>query len=409
MNFKYGLLKDYFDGIGYKRLKPVEVDPKTSNEHEFNGISKFKELLGNVKRRFETRIIYLSDAEEDVAEDFLFMTWYDARKKHLTRTEFRLYYENSPCIDLADPEDLLVVCVNRKKNPRDENSLTVFIAKRGDTIERQLAWLFGIQLEDASLTGKIQHNGDRPVNFYMELILDKLGIPLTEIDDSLLSMLLERFNGRFPSTRAFSEFAREIVPDVNCNDDIDNAITSWMESEERAFRTLENHVVKQRVDQGFESVEDFIGFSLSVHNRRKSRAGHALENHLRHLFNILGIRHDFNEITENKSRPDFIFPGICEYRSSTFPAVSLTMLGVKTTCKDRWRQVLSEAQRISNKHLLTLEPGISSAQTQEMRDSHVQLVVPKPIVGSYTQGQQTWLMTIADFTQYVQDRESMPF
>jgi hypothetical protein len=30
------------------------------------------------------------------------------------------------------------------------------------------------------------------------------------------------------------------------------------------------------------------------------------------------------------------------------------MLGVKTTCSDRWRQVLAEADRIQLKHLLTL-------------------------------------------------------
>jgi hypothetical protein len=31
------------------------------------------------------------------------------------------------------------------------------------------------------------------------------------------------------------------------------------------------------------------------------------------------------------------------------------MLGAKTTCKDRWRQVLTEAIKIPHKHLFTLE------------------------------------------------------
>ena len=42
------------------------------------------------------------------------------------------------------------------------------------------------------------------------------------------------------------------------------------------------------------------------------------------------------------------------------------MLAVKSTCKDRWRQILAEADRLPVKHLLTLEPGISVAQTDEM-------------------------------------------
>ena len=38
------------------------------------------------------------------------------------------------------------------------------------------------------------------------------------------------------------------------------------------------------------------------------------------------------------------------------------MLAVKTTAKDRWRQVLVEAERVETKHLLTLQEGISEIQ-----------------------------------------------
>ena len=40
---------------------------------------------------------------------------------------------------------------------------------------------------------------------------------------------------------------------------------------------------------------------------------------------------------------------------------------VKSTCKDRWRQVLSEADRIPNKHLFTLEAAISENQTSKCK------------------------------------------
>ncbi len=45
------------------------------------------------------------------------------------------------------------------------------------------------------------------------------------------------------------------------------------------------------------------------------------------------------------------------------------MLAVKTTCKDRWRQILNEAQRIKPKHLLTLQEGVSHRQFDEMQES----------------------------------------
>ena len=82
------------------------------------------------------------------------------------------------------------------------------------------------------------------------------------------------------------------------------------------------------------------------------------------------------------------------------------MLGAKSTCKDRWRQVLAEAEKISRKHLLTLEPGISEPQTHQMEASSLQLVVPQPVQGSYTDAQQGWLWSVADFIGEVRAKQA---
>ena len=73
------------------------------------------------------------------------------------------------------------------------------------------------------------------------------------------------------------------------------------------------------------------------------------------------------------------------------------MLGAKSTCKERWRQVLAEAARIQHKHLLTLEGGISVNQTNEMMSNNLQLVVPNPIHESYLEEQRGWLMNVEQF------------
>jgi len=83
------------------------------------------------------------------------------------------------------------------------------------------------------------------------------------------------------------------------------------------------------------------------------------------------------------------------------------MLGVKTTCKDRWRQVLTEAERIPRKHLCTLEPSISEAQTTEMISHQLQLVVPASIVSTYNSKQQPWLMTVSDFISLARERQNI--
>ena len=110
--------------------------------------------------------------------------------------------------------------------------------------------------------------------------------------------------------------------------------------------------------------------------------------------------------TENNKKPDFIFPGKAEYFDPRFDGALLTMLGAKSTCKDRWSQILPEAERISVKHLVTLEPGISEKQTATMRKSHVQLVVPVAIQASYTKEQREWLYSVTDFVNLVARRQA---
>lgn len=73
------------------------------------------------------------------------------------------------------------------------------------------------------------------------------------------------------------------------------------------------------------------------------------------------------------------------------------MLGAKSSCKERWTQVLREADKITTKHLLTLEPGISESQTAEMQRSRLQLVLPRSLHATYSARQRTWLMDVVGF------------
>lgn len=221
-----------------------------------------------------------------------------------------------------------------------------------------------------------------------------------------MDSLLENFAGKFPTTKEFSLFARTTLKDVNAIEEPDAALMAWMDHEEKLFRRMERQIVDQRLRNGFISndetdVDGFISFSMSVHQRRKSRAGYALEHHLEEIFRQHKISYSRTAETENKAKPDFLFPGITQYHDINFSPSLLTMLGVKTTCKDRWRQVLSEAERIDKKHLLTLEPGISENQTDEMRSHKLQLVLPLSIHETYRESQRGWLMNVRDFIQHV--------
>ena len=131
-------LSQYFTGIGAKRLSDVEVKPDVSNQHEFNGIGDFRNIFGTDKINFQGHFIYLTDDEEQIIEDSCNLTWYDARKNHETRTEYRLYYSSNPVIETAITGDLVII------GRTGDNELAIIVAPQDSTSEQQLLWLFGL-------------------------------------------------------------------------------------------------------------------------------------------------------------------------------------------------------------------------------------------------------------------------
>ena len=133
--------------------------------------------------------------------------------------------------------------------------------------------------------------------------------------------------------------------------------------------------------------------------------GHSLENHIAATLDAFGIAYVRGAITEHNHKPDFLFPSLEVYQAASDGDARLTMLGAKSTCKDRWRQVLAEAAKIPRKHLLTLEPGITEPQTAQMKASALQLVVPQAIQKTYTVTQRDWLWSVSGFIEEVRGKQ----
>ncbi|MDX9912305.1 MAG: type II restriction endonuclease [Phycisphaerales bacterium] len=103
---------------------------------------------------------------------------------------------------------------------------------------------------------------------------------------------------------------------------------------------------------------------------------------------------------DGASKPDILIPSVEAYNEPNFPVERLCKIGVKTTCKDRWRQVLNEAQRMKQRHILTIQPGISSNQMEEMRKAGVSLIVPKRLHKDYPPDRKLHIYDVADFLKY---------
>lgn len=218
----------------------------------------------------------------------------------------------------------------------------------------------------------------------------------------------------FPLSDVMSAAARDIQNRVYNHLEFirtnpDRKIIEWTNTEYALFRAVEHARYGDRISRGFATVDEFIAMANMVLNRRKSRAGKSLEHHLSAVFEGNDIQYTAQAVTEGNKRPDFLFPSQAAYHNAAFPTEKLISLAAKTTCKDRWRQVINEADRLRGlpKYLCTLQQGISPAQMDEMQSENVILVVPRPYITSYPADRRDRIWTVTKFVEYVREAEGL--
>lgn len=224
----------------------------------------------------------------------------------------------------------------------------------------------------------------------------------------LFKEFIEKLTVEFPPTVELANGARNIFWEaykLNSSSVLknpDKEILNWISTEFSLFKAIENDRYGQLITSPFPTVDDLINTANSILNRRKSRAGKSLEHHLSQVFDICNISYSSQPVTEANKKPDFIFPDIETYFKEPVGSKKLIFLGAKTTCKDRWRQIVNEAERIPQKHLFTLQQGISSNQLKEMKLEGVTLVVPKPYLRSFPEEYQADIWTLNQFISYTE-------
>ncbi|WEG18933.1 type II restriction endonuclease [Alkalihalophilus pseudofirmus] len=214
----------------------------------------------------------------------------------------------------------------------------------------------------------------------------------------------------FPKTIELAELARQLNKDLferkgyQLGNDPDKMLLKWIETEYSLFRAIEKNIYKSYLNEPFYELDSLLEFASSALNRRKSRAGRSLEHHIEFILSNTNIPFSHPGKTEGKKKPDFLLPSNSKYADKLYDSNKLVFLGAKTTCKDRWRQILNEANRIPIKHLLTLQQGITINQLEEMQDEQVILVVPKPYHKAYPQTHRERLWTVSKFIKYAREK-----
>lgn len=239
-------------------------------------------------------------------------------------------------------------------------------------------------------------------------------IPAEVQEQAAIQEFIASLTVDFPLSEEMSAAARNIQNRVynhleHIRTDPDRKVIEWTNTEYTLFKAIENARYGETIARGFASVDDFTAMANMVLNRRKSRAGKSLEHHLTAIFDGNDIVYTPQAVTEGNKKPDFIFPSQAAYHDATFPTDKLISLAAKTTCKDRWRQVITEADRLRDKpkYLCTLQQGISPAQMDEMQAENVVLVVPKPYIATYPRDRQDRIWTLSKFVGYVREIEGI--
>lgn len=245
-------------------------------------------------------------------------------------------------------------------------------------------------------------------------LIDMRSVQAETREQLAIQEFIDKLTTDFPASEEMSAAARDIQNRVynhieHIRTNPDRKLIEWTNLEFTLFRAVEHARYGAAIAHGFGTVDEFIAMANMVLNRRKSRAGKSLEHHLSAIFDGNGILYTAQAVTEGSKRPDFIFPSRDAYHDAAFPAEKLISLAAKTTCKDRWRQVINEADRLRDrpKYLCTLQRGISPAQMDEMQAENVILVVPRKYIDDYPGDRRDRIWTLSRFIDYVREVEGL--
>lgn len=342
------------------------------------------------------------------------MLWTDTEMKenHILKKYGRIRWQDNYDTDCTftwyeSKNELRITGFGRGKSPLTAEYTGALFVMVKDTEEDYRGYLLNT---DDDIEQFLDAFGLTPAETNRPIEINRVNPEIRE--KQAIDSFIDTLNVDFPASAEMSRAARIIQYQVYLNrplavKDPDSILLRWTDQEYTLFRAIGHARYGDIVARGFSSVDDFVIMANQVLNRRKSRAGKSLEHHLAAIFDENKIRYTAQAVTEGNKKPDFLFPSEEAYHDMTFAVEKLCTLAAKTTCKDRWRQILNEANRLrdQNKYLCTMQQGISAAQMDEMQAEKVILVVPKAYHSAYPKERRERLWTLGMFVNYVKEME----
>jgi len=114
---------------------------------------------------------------------------------------------------------------------------------------------------------------------------------------------------------------------------------------------------------------------MSIFQSRKSRAGKAFEYVIKELFARLSYPFS-DQVVIDGAKPDFVIPSEEHFRARPLDSIIFT---AKRTLRERWRQVVTEANKGYGYFLATLDEKITRNQIEQAAEHKIFIIVPKSL------------------------------
>jgi len=369
--------------LAVKRLSAVEVNHEASHQHEFHA-GVLRQRLGFREGRHAGRLrlaIYPSNDPQDVVFNEGRYTLYDAREAHPTRSEYRLYYDAS-LLSPAAAGDLLVLF------REDDDTLTGVIARPGTGAARRLtsvlAWT-GEEFPDSFRYMAAPAMAPATIRAVIHTLVAEPAPVLDYVDLAEEEIDAADRASRIPTTAVMARLAQAVAKRVHGPLGPDETLYHGLEAESDIYFEMEKRIQTRRLEELQARGSDLVGVTaliMAMLQSRKSRRGQSLQHHFAALLDGAGIVYTPQCKTEPGETPDFIMPSCDAYHDPAFPDERLRLVACKTTTRERWRQILSEGDRIASKYLLTVDRTIASDTVIAMRDVGLRIFLPAPIISS---------------------------
>jgi len=232
---------------------------------------------------------------------------------------------------------------------------------------------------------------------HLEELIDRLNLALrTGTIDQMIMEVTSLPSPNELASQARSEYLKATgEPDLNpfrleapgdaimrISRDVEYAIFRRYELRRRAAEIVkilanQSRGLADAITRNFHSLDAVF---LSASQQRKTRAGRSFEFHIAAVMRDGNIRFS-EQIISGGRRPDFVLPDLDTLKRRDRPDSDALVLAAKTTLRDRWKGLKSEALRC-RVYLATVDDRVMTHVIDELERDGITLVVPESLKAS---------------------------